>query len=117
MKKLLLILSIGLLIQQTMDAQTILELDNNQSMCIAGKGTGQDGAINPYLDAKLSYGIVENIGKNDFSIRIQKSGKIIREITIKSEETKTVKLLKGHEMYFDTDSKAKAKVDFKAKIE
>lgn len=116
MKKLILLFSLGLLIQQFTTAQTVIKLTNNQSMCIAGKGAGQDGAINPYMKSD-SFGIVENIGQNDFSIRIQKAGEIIQQITIKPKETKTVELLKGYEMYFDSESKATAKVDFKAKLE
>ena len=113
MKKLLLIGCIAVLACYNTSAQTVIEL-NNQSMCIAGKGPGQDGAINPYSKSD-SFGIVQNIGKNDFSIRIQKEGKIIREITVKLKETKKVKLLKGYEMYFDSEFEAKVKVDFKLK--
>ena len=117
MKKLLTLFSIGLLIQYTIVAQTTIELEDNQSMCIAGKGLGQDGAINPYIKSDLSFGIIENVGKNNFSIRIQKEGNIIKEISIKPKETKTVKLLKGYEMYFDSEAETIAKVDFKAKLE
>jgi hypothetical protein len=112
MKKLLLIICIGLMTPYVMSAQTTIALDGNQSMFITGKGPGQDGAINPYSKSD-SFGIVQNIGKNDFSIRIQKEGKIIREITVKLKETKKVKLLKGYEMYFDSELEAKVKVDFK----
>lgn len=113
MKKLILILCIALLPQCIAKAQTTIALNNNQSMCITGKGQGQDGAINPYIDKAHSYAIVENVGKNAFSIRIQKQGKIIKEIAIKPRETKTVKLLKGEELYFDSEKKTKVKIDFK----
>jgi len=114
MKKIVLLIAITLLGYNGF-AQSILELEPSTSMCITGKGKGQDGAINPYIKSD-SYGIVENIGKNEFSIRIQKEGKIIKEITVKPKETKKVELLKGYEMYFDNTLKAKAKVSFKAKL-
>lgn len=116
MKKLLLIGCFGLLACYSGVAQTVIELDN-QSMCIAGKGPGQDGAINPYLDSEHSYGIVENIGKNEFSVRIQTGEKILKQIPVKVNETKTIKLMKGEVMYFDSELKTAVKVDFKAKLE
>lgn len=111
------ILVLVLFIHQASFAQAELELKPNQSMSIAGKGPGQDGAINPYL-GQDSYAIVENIGKNEFSIRVQKAGRILETIPIQKGEVKKVTLLAGYEMYFDTDSggKARAKVSFE-KIE
>lgn len=94
-------------------AQDTLEIDPGRSMSIAGKGPGQDGAINPFL-GQDSYALVENIGATEFSIRIQKEGKVIKTIPIKKGEVKKVTLLVGYEMYFDTASggKAIARVDF-----
>jgi hypothetical protein len=94
-------------------AQNEFELEPSQSMLMTGKGTGQDGAINPYYGENC-YAIVENLGKSDFSIRIQQKGKIIETIPISSREVKKVKLLKGYELYFDSNSKEKvnAKLDF-----
>lgn len=93
-------------------AQVEFDLEPAQSMSITGKGPGQDAAINPYYGQNC-YAIVENIGKKEFSIRIQQNGTIIESIPIKKEEIKKVTLLKGYELYFDADSKGKAKVDFK----
>ena len=95
-----------------MYSQDIIELDSTQSMCISGKGPGQDGAINPYLDTD-SIGIVENVGDKPFSIRIQKKDDIIRTLLVAPKETKEVKLLKGYVLYFDTDKPAIASVSFK----
>ncbi|WP_411894425.1 hypothetical protein [Winogradskyella sp. A2] len=113
MKSLLLIV-LCLLSFNTITAQEVLELDASQSMCITGKGPGQDGAINPYIN-KDSYAIVENIGTSYFEIRIQKKGELIKIITIKSSEKKKILLLKGQELYFDTNEKSKAKIDFEEK--
>ncbi|MFD1064116.1 hypothetical protein ACFQ1Q_12735 [Winogradskyella litorisediminis] len=112
MKILILIISTFTLTISTAFSQTVLELEPIQSMCITGKGPGQDGAINPYL-GKDSISVIENIGKNDFSIRIQKAGKIIKTFSIKPKETRNVLLRKGDELYFDTEKSAVAKVDFK----
>ena len=113
MKKYLFVFFAFLSVQAYAQEKTILELSPSQSMCITGKGQGQDGAINPYINEKSSIGIVKNLGKNEFSIRIQKKGKIIDEITIQPKEKKEVELLQGYEMYFDSEKKAKAKVTFK----
>ncbi|MDO1500082.1 hypothetical protein Q2T40_08050 [Winogradskyella maritima] len=112
MKKALLLLSLMFLGSNISLAQDIIELEPTDSMSIAGKGPGQDAAINPYLGMD-SVAIVENIGKNEFSIRLQKKGAILKTISIKKGEKKKVELLKGVEMYFDAEDYAKAKVEFK----
>ena len=93
-------------------SQTIIELDSSQSMLITGKGPGQDGAINPYSDQDC-IAIVENMGESVLDVRIQKEGKIINIISIKTQITQEIKLEKGYELYFDSNAKAKAKIEFK----
>lgn len=112
MKNVLLLLSLLFIGTQLSFAQDIIELEPLDSMSIAGKGPGQDAAINPYL-GKDSVAIVENIGKNEFSIRIQKKGEILETIEIKKGEKKKINLYKGYEMYFDAKKKTIAKVEFK----
>ncbi|MEP0987928.1 hypothetical protein [Ekhidna sp.] len=112
MKKLHLATVVILLVTFTCHGQSVIELEPSQSMSISGKGPGQDAAINPYL-ATNSIGIIENIGKNQFSIRVQEKNKIIKTIQIKPDDTKEIILLKGYELYFDSELKAKVKVDFK----
>lgn len=92
-------------------AQDEFELKPSQSMLMTGKGPGQDATINPY-DGQNCYAIVENIGKKEFSIRIQENGKILESIPILKGEVKKVTLLKGLELYLDSNSKAKARVNF-----
>lgn len=91
--------------------KNVFELED-QSMLMTGKGPGQDGAINPYA-GEDSIAIVENLGTNSFSIRLQRKGEIIKEIPIKAKEIKKVPLPKGTELYFDTELKTKIKLDFK----
>ena len=113
MKKIILLFGLLLLITGSLFAQDIIELDDpRQSMCISGKGPGQDGAINPYLDSN-SVGIVENIGRNEFSMRVQKGEDVIEIIPIGPGEKKEVDLPKGYVLYFDNDLKAKASVAFR----
>ena len=114
MKKLLIPFVLLLFTSFTVSGQDIIELDGVQSMCIAGKGPGQDGAINPYLD-RDSIAIVENIGENSFSIRVQYKGEIIKTIAIAKGETKEIDLNKGYELYFDSQLATVGKVDFKEK--
>ena len=111
MKKLLLTLVLCTAFSTYTLGQDIIELENSQSMCITGKGTGQDAAINPYSGTN-SFAIVENVGSHPFSIRVQKEKTILKEIIVKPKETKKVTLLKAYELYFDSDKPTKAKVSF-----
>nr|WP_321234108.1 hypothetical protein [uncultured Psychroserpens sp.] len=113
MKHLFLILCVICTVTYNISAQAILELKPSQSMSITGKGAGQDAAINPYAGSN-SLAFIENIGENDFTIRVQnKKGNIIESIVIKPNETKEVRLLIRYELYLDSKLKSKAKVRFK----
>ena len=92
--------------------QSILVLKPAQSMSVTGKGPGQDAALNPFTDIN-SIGVIENIGQNNFEIRIQQKGEIIKVVSVSPNEIKEVALLKGYELYLDAQKKSKAKVDFK----
>ena len=54
---------------------TNFEITNGQSMCMIGKGKGQDATINPYADEDYSYALIENIGSVEFQIRVEKQQK------------------------------------------
>ena len=115
MKRTLCILSILLFCGQLATAQDIIELEPSQFMCIAGKGPGQDGAINPYLGSD-TIATVENLGENSFFIRIQTKGKLLKRFPIDPKDTKEVTLLKDQVLYFDSDKKTTVSVSFR-KIE
>lgn len=108
MKSLLAMLCLTFLTQYEAAAQTEFQLDPSQSMLMTGKGPGQDGAINPFLGEDC-YAIVENAGKQAFSIRVQQNGEIVETLRIAGKEEKKVTLRRGYEMYFDTDRKGKVK--------
>ncbi len=118
MKKLILLLSIVLFTQYETFAQVEFELSPSQSMCITGKGPGQDAAKNPY-DGQNCFAIIENIGQPEFSIRTQYDGKVMETIQIAKGDIKKVALPIGYELYLDTNSKgkAKAKVAFERMME
>jgi len=99
-------------------AQAEFVLEPSQSMIMTGKGTGQDATINPYFGQNC-YAIVKNIGERKFSIRVQKKGEIIEEISIQVGELKKVKLLIGYELYLDPNpkGKTKARVEYEKIIE
>ena len=113
MKTLILAIPIIFLIQLEVNAQTEFVLGPSQSMVMTGKGPGQDGTVNPYFGQDC-YAIVKNIGRRQFSIRVQQDGSIIKEISIKKGELKKVKLLKGYELYLDPNPQgiAKASVEY-----
>ena len=118
MKMQISILWLTFLVHYGVLAQTEFELEPSQSMVMTGKGSGQDGTINPYYGEDC-YAIVENIGKRQFFIRVQQSGKIVEEITILKKEVKKVTLLKGYELYLDPNPKgiARARVSYEKKGE
>ena len=118
MKTLIFTISMIVLIQFEVKAQTEFVLEPSQSMIMTGKGPGQDGTINPYFGQDC-YTIITNIGKRKFTIRVQQDGKIIEEISILRGELKKVKLLKGHELYLDPNPEgiAKASVDYEKIVE
>ena len=112
MKKLFLMPIFLFLIIHNGFGQTVFELKPAQSMSITGKGPGQDAAYNPYSESN-SIAVVENIGRNPFTVRLQEKGKVIEIILIEAGTTKKIKLLKGYELYFDSEEESKAKLDFK----
>ncbi|WP_052752925.1 hypothetical protein [Kordia zhangzhouensis] len=91
---------------------TVFELTGSQSMCITGKGAGQDAAINPFKD-KNSIAIVENIGKNELSVRVEYQGKLFLTRAIEAGKTAEISLRRGSILYVDADLKTSAKVSFK----
>jgi len=89
------------------------ELTNAQSMCMIGKGEGQDATINPYADEDYSYALIENIGLVKFQIRIESSEKDIKQFLIESNNIIVVKLNKNDVLYFDALTFEKAEVKIK----
>ena len=98
-----------LCIYSTSQSQSIFNLEPSQSMLMLGKGKGQDAIINPYPD-ESSIAVIDNIGENAFSIRIQSKGDIIKIIDIQPNASRRETLLKGYELYLDTEFKTKARV-------
>ena len=95
MKKLILLLFIPLVsFSQT------FELTNGQSMCMIGKGMGQDATINPYANEEFSYALIENIGTVKFNIRAESIDEERREFIIKPKDIVVVKLYRNNILYF-----------------
>ena len=112
MKNLLCLFAFLFLIQSQSFAQYVIDLESPQSMCITGKGPGQDGAINPYINEK-SIAIVKSMDKNGFEVRIEREERIIKISKIEPNKTKEFVLEKGDVLYFDSNSKAKTSIAFK----
>lgn len=94
---------------------TTIELESSQSMCITGKGPGQDGAINPYTGSP-STAIVTNLGEERFNVRIQKNAEILRTISVSGSATEEIALNIGEEMYFDSTLPTNVKIAFREGI-
>ncbi len=90
----------------------VFVIEPSQSMVMTGKGPGQDGAINPYMGQECT-AVVENIGKKEFSVRLQEKGRIKKEIAVSPGEVKEIALGANDELYIDTDQKAKTLLNFK----
>ena len=90
------------------------ELTNGQSMCMIGKGVGQDATINPYANEEFSYALIENIGTFKFNIRVESIDEERREFIIKPKDIVVVKLYRNNILYFDslTIEKAEAKIKY-----
>ena len=110
MKKILILL---LFIPFVSFSQTF-ELTNGQSMCMIGKGVGQDATINPYANEEFSYALIENIGTFKFNIRVESVDEERREFIIKPKDIVVVKLYRNNILYFDslTIEKAEAKIKY-----
>lgn len=91
--------------------KTIFNLKPSQNMLMTGKGQGQDGAINPYMDGN-SIAIIENLGKNSFSVRIQYRGEIVKTFVVEANKKTKTSLRKGFELYFDTEKETTVKLEF-----
>ena len=111
--RLLVLIFLAFCFQSEIYAQTIFELDGSQSMLMTGKGPGQDATINPF-QGEDCYAIIENLGNELFSVRIQQQGKIVEVITVKPKKKKKIKLLSGQELYLDSKTKnpTKASVSY-----
>jgi len=113
MRELIIITILSICYQTEINAQNVFELDGSQSMLMTGKGPGQDATINPF-EGKDFYAVIENLGNELFSVRIQERGKIINIIALKPKKKKKIKLLSGQELYLDGETKnwAKASVSY-----
>jgi len=108
---------LALCFQSEIFAQTKFEfeLDGSQSMLMTGKGPGQDATINPF-QGEDCYAIIENLGNELFSVRIQQGGEIVKIIVVKPTKKKKIKLQSGQELYLDSETKSttKASVSYQA---
>ena len=89
-------------------AQTIFELDGQQSMLMTGKGPGQDATINPF-EGEDCYVLIQNLGTELFSVRIQYKDDIVNITYVNPSQTKKIKLLMGQELYLDPEPRKKTR--------
>ena len=89
-------------------AQTIFELDGQQSMLMMGKGPGQDATINPF-EGEDCHVLIQNLGAELFSVRIQYKGEIVNITYVNPSQTKKIKLLMGQELYLDPEPRKKTR--------
>ena len=93
-------------------AQTEITIDPVQSMIMTGKGPGQDATINPFIGEDC-FAIVKNIGERALFIRIQKEGKVVKEIQVPKKKQRKIELLKDQELYIDPNPKGVTRASIK----
>lgn len=109
-KHLLLLLLI--LFQACATPDSIFKLSPQQSMSITGKGPGQDATINPYTDG-TSFALIKNLGDNKMTARVKYQGENTEKTILLPGEKKKIKLLKGAQLFLDSQDASKARVTFK----
>ncbi len=92
-------------------AKTEFTFEPDQSMCITGKGAGQDGAINPYYGSDC-VAVVKNIGETSFSVRIRNQKGKSTATQLNTGDTQKFTLLKGSILFVDSTEKALADITF-----
>lgn len=107
-----LIILVSLTLPFIASGQNVINLDPQQSMCITGKGQGQDAAINPYL-GEASIATAENTGESALSVRIQEKGNFLYEVLIPANKVKEFRLEKDYVLYIDSTLEGQAKISFK----
>ena len=89
-------------------AQIFFELDGQQSMLMTGKGPGQDATINPF-EGEDCYVLIQNLGAELFSVRVQYKGEVVNITYVNPSQTKKIKLLMGQELYLDPEARKKTR--------
>ena len=89
-------------------AQTIFELDGQQSMLMTGKGPGQDATINPFEEEDC-YVLIQNLGAELFSVRVQYKSEVVNITYVNPSQTKKIKLLMGQELYLDPEPRKRTR--------
>ena len=108
----ILILITALLTVSCSSNKATFELSPNQSMCMTGKGLGQDGAINPFF-GELSFAIIKNKSHRPLGIRIQEGEKVILIQEIEQKSIDKLKLEPNQQLYFDSQYGNKVVLSFK----
>ena len=112
MKKLLLVI----LFLPLVSLGQSFELTDGQSMCMIGKGEGQDATINPYGDEEYSFALIENIGSVEFQVRLELIEKDVKQFLIKPSDKVVIKLNRKTVLYHDAITLEKAEANIKYTI-
>lgn len=91
-------------------SQTFI-LPAGQSMCMIGKGAGQDATLRPKTDS-VAIARINNRGKHPFTVRIEKNGQIIKQIALGKHQKLLWAHRLGDQIFLDGPKKRKAKAEF-----
>ena len=104
------VLTLFFFISQGGMAQTFI-LPAGQSMCMIGKGIGQDATLRPKTDS-VAVARIKNKGKHSFTVRVEKNGQIIKQIALGKHQKLLWAHRLGDQIFLDSPKKRKAKAEF-----
>ena len=91
-------------------AQTFT-LRAGQSMCMIGKGAGQDATLRPKTDS-LAVARIKNSGTQPFTVRVKKNGQLIKQTVFGRYQKLLCAHRLGDQIFLDGPKKRKAKAEF-----
>lgn len=98
--------SLLLLVIACSSPKTIITFDSEQSMCIHGKGLGQDAALGPAI-ASPREARVKNLGNTKVSLRIQNKMTIVNTVSLEAHSKTRIHLKSKEVLYLDTSGKGR----------
>ena len=86
--------------------KTIIAFDSDQSMCIHGKGIGQDAVLGP-ATASPREARVKNLGNTKVSLRIQNKMTIVNTVSLEAHSKTRIHLKSEEILFLDTSGKGR----------
>ena len=86
--------------------KAIIAFDDEQAMCIHGKGIGQDAVLGPATTTPRE-ARVKNLGNTKVSLRIQNKKTIVNTVSLEAHSKTRIHLKSKEVLYLDTSGKGR----------